>query len=125
MLGRFLFLALVFALSGCGGPVQNDQLSGPYRLWATDIEEQMHVCYALEDGCIGRIPATVFEVGFDDRYVVAASHPTANSVAYFYILRDVDGPRVDPSVSVRGPFDASAFAAERTRLGLPELKPIK
>ena len=84
----------------------------------------MHVCYAFEDGCVGRIPETVFQVGFDERYVVAASHPTPNSVAYFYIIRDLDGLLVDPSVSVRGPFDATAFAEERSRIGLPELKPI-
>jgi hypothetical protein len=123
MRGQLWLVALVFSLSGCG-PVYNEPISGPYRLWATDIEEQMHVCYALEDGCIGRIPETVFEVGFDDQYVVAATHPSPNSTAYFYIIRGTDGPNVDPSISVRGPFDATAFAAEQSRLGLPKLKSI-
>jgi len=125
MFRRLWLLMGAVVLCGCGGPVYDETLSGPYKLWATDIDEQMHVCYAFDGGCIGRIPATVFQVGFDERYVVAASQVTSNSVGYFYIIRDIDGVSVDPSVSVHGPFDATAFAEERSRMGLPELKPIK
>ena len=124
MRGRFWLLTLAVALSGCGY-IYDEPVSGPYRLVAVDIPEQMRVCYTLEGGdCVGRIPETVFEVGFDDRYIVASSRSPSNDVTYFYIIRAGDGPHVDPSVSVRGPFDATAFAGERSRLGLPELKPI-
>ena len=125
MRGRLRFLALAFAISGCG-PVNDERISGPYKLWATDIDEQLHVCYALEDGCIGRIPATVFEVGYDDRHIVAGvdQHNDGSEIRFYYIIRSLDGPLVDPSVSVKGPFFSDQFEQEKVRLALPQTRPV-
>jgi hypothetical protein len=87
------------------------------------------VCYHLADGdCVGRIPETVFAVGFNRDYVVAARHPhkftdttlDRSRSEYFYIVRSVDGPLVDPRQSLRGPFGETAFQREQKRLGLPD-----
>ena len=87
--------------------------------------EQMNVCYGLGNGdCVGRIPQTVFAVGWDKSYVVAARHPKndKSKVEYFYIIRAFDGPYVDPSMAVKGPFDSRSFEQERQRLALPALR---
>lgn len=120
---QFLLLALV--LTGCS-PVRDDHLSGPYRLWATDIDQQLQVCYAIKDGCIGRIPATVFEVGFDDRYVVAGvdEDNDGSHINYFYVVRALDGPLVDSAVAVKGPFHFVEFEQEKARLALPNAEPV-
>ena len=119
--------ALVAA--GCG-PVEYEEIDGPYRLVATDIDWDMAICYDLGDsGCAGRVPQTVFAVGYDSRYVVAARHPHEFSstsldksrTEYFYILRAADGPNGDTDKVVRGPFDRATFDRETRRLGLPAL----
>ena len=118
---RLRIAALVLlAVAGCGFE-HDEAIDGPYRLVATDVDEQMAVCYTLPDGCIGRVSATVYAVGYDSQYIVAARHPTSNRTAteYFYLARSLDGPLVDPSVSVRGPFDAATFEARRDKLHLP------
>src|SRR5688572_20649098 len=115
------FIALVVLTSGCGH-VGDRHIDGPYRLVTTDIEEDTIVCYSLKDGCIGRGPEGVFATAFTQMYVVAARHPPGDpsTTEFFYIDRALDGPHVDPSISVKGPFSAAAFATERSRLNLPE-----
>jgi hypothetical protein len=110
-------------LAGCGF-VHDERLDGPYRLNAIDVMSEMSICYDLGNGhCIGRISETVFAVGWNSAYVVAARHPynDKSKVEYFYLVRALDGPHVDPSVTVRGPFDLQSFGQERQRLGLPPL----
>src|SRR5258708_30187173 len=76
---------------------------------------------SIQDACVGRIGETVFAVGHDASYIVAARHPSNNRkvTEYFYLVRSMDGPIADPSASGRGPFDAGKFEAERVRLRLP------
>jgi hypothetical protein len=112
---------LCTALVTACGFVHDQKIDGPYRLVAIDVDEQMDVCYSIQDACVGRISETVFAVGHDASYIVAARHPSNNRkiTEYFYLVRSMDGPVADPSASVRGPFDAETFEAERIRLRLP------
>jgi hypothetical protein len=115
-------LPIALAVTACGF-VHDQTIDGPYRLVAIDVMEQMNVCYSIKDACVGRISETVFAVGHDASYIVAARHPlnNRNVTEYFYLIRSMDGPVADPSASVRGPFDAGKFEAERVRLRLPSL----
>jgi hypothetical protein len=119
---RLLAGSLLIAVTvvACGF-VHDQTIDGPYRLVAIDVEEQMDVCYSIQDACVGRIGETVFAVGHDASYIVAARHPANNRkvTEYFYLTRSMDGPIADPSASVHGPFDAGEFEAERVRLRLP------
>jgi hypothetical protein len=83
----------------------------------------MSVCYDTADGCIGRIPPTVYAVGADATFVVAARHPQANRsiTEYYYVVRSADTATVDTSAAVHGPFDTQAFEAVRSDLRLPPL----
>jgi len=115
-----------FALCGCRrfGPQ-----AGLLRLRVThyeshraDISEQMGVCYTLEKGdCIGRIPETVFSVGWNERFIVAKQHPSNNrSVTNYFILEMArDSKLADPSASVTGPLSAAAFEERVASRGLP------
>ncbi len=112
----------VGALSGCNSH-RDITIDGPYHLVAAGNDEDTSVCYDGPDGCIGRIPATVYAVGADANYVVAARHPEANRdiTEYYYVIRSADTPTVDTSAAVRGPLDTEAFDAARTQLHLPAL----
>ena len=114
---------MTIVLAACGF-VTDEHIDGPYRLVAIDVNEDMGVCYSVNRDCVGRIPETVFAVGWNNSFIVAARHPKndRSRVEYFYIDRAVDGTFVDPSVSVRGPFDSQAFEQEKRRLGLPPFR---
>jgi hypothetical protein len=118
---KALVLVLFTIPLGACGFVHDERIDGPYRLVAIDVWEEMAICYEIENGCIGRIPETVYTVGFDAKYLVAARHPNndQSKTEYYYLTRALDGPLIDPSATVSGPFNADEFEAERTRLNLP------
>jgi len=118
-----LVLVLAFlGLIGCSSH-RDITIDGPYHLVAGDEEEQMSVCYDGADGCIGRIPSTVYAVGADATYVVAARHPQANKTIteYYYVVRSADLGTADTSAAVHGPFGSQAFDGVRSELHLPAL----
>lgn len=124
---RFIFLPILSGLlASCDGG--SGRIDGPYLLDMVDIPEDGNVCYELEDGdCVERIPQTVFAVGYNSDFIVAARHPhrfgdrtlDRSRAEYFYIVRSLDGPLVTPADSVRGPFDLATFERYRRSLGLP------
>jgi hypothetical protein len=130
MLAPCLFVMAVL-FCGCGF-VHDEQLTGPYRLIALDTLDQMDVSYSLPGGgAVGRIPETVFSVGWNNRYIVAEQHPKNNrSITHFYYL-DIsrDSANADPSVSDTGPLTSAEFTRKRIELGLPEstrtIKPLQ
>ena len=116
--------AAALVLAACGFAT-DERLDGRYRLVAVDVNEDMSVCYSLENGsCIGRISETVFAVGWNNSFIVAARHPKndRSRVEYFYIDRAIDGELVDPSIAVNGPFDSDAFEQEKRRHALPAFR---
>lgn len=113
---------LALALAGCGGLVHEEQIVGNYYLIAVDTSDQMDVSYRVRDVYIGRIPETVFAVGWNDDYIVAKSHTPGGrgDTEYYYLVRALDSAYADPKVSVRGPLSSLEYGWEKRRLGLPE-----
>jgi hypothetical protein len=120
---RSCLIAIVAVFSASCDFVSDHHIDGPYRLVTLDLYEDSSICYSSDDnGCVGRGPSSVFATAFNSSYIVAASSPSGDrsKVEFFYIDRALDGPHVDSSVSVKGPFTPETFALERARLGLPE-----
>jgi hypothetical protein len=118
---RAALLIAALVLSGCGF-VHDEQLTGPYHLIAVDTLGEMSLSYRLPGGrAVGRIPQTVFSVGWDNRYIVARQHPGNNrSITQFYYLTiSRDSAYADPSVSVTGPMSEPEFLRKQAELGLP------
>jgi hypothetical protein len=103
---------------------------GPYRLVATDIDDDMAICWSTPGGgCLvdGLPGPTVFAVGFDDKYLVAAVHPSdfdappnRSIIHYYYVIRSPEEIKNFPSNGIRGPFNEVDFFVEKGRLHLPE-----
>ncbi|MYM94455.1 hypothetical protein [Duganella vulcania] len=120
-----LILLLLTQLVGCWQTVVFDEkITGPYRLSAIDITEEMSVCYELkeEDTCIGRIPEMVFSVGWNENFIVAKQHPSGNKAVtnYFILDRKKDAKYVDPSVTVKGPLSELEYKEKSNLMSLPE-----
>lgn len=122
---RLITLALVTLLSGCG-LIHDDHLVGRYHLMAENVPEQMKVSYYFphEEGWIGRIPETVFAVGWDKDYIVAKQHPKNNRrVTHFYYL-DITRDSADAGLraSVTGPLTEAEFIRKQAELHLPTFR---
>ena len=118
---QYGLVATAVLFSGCGF-VHDEHLVGPYRLIAVDVSEQMNVSYSLDSGeAVGRIPETVFAVGWDDHYIVAKQHPNNDRAVtnFFYLDIARDSKYADPSTSVVGPLTESDFSSKQTQLHLP------
>jgi hypothetical protein len=121
-------IAATLPLSACDAGPQ--RIAGPYTLQPVEQNTQLIVVYDQGGGnYISRVEETVFAVGADDRYVVAARHPHEPGYSpldktvteYFYIDRARDQPLADPTLAVVGPMDAASFQAASHTLGLPKL----
>lgn len=119
-----LFITVVFLITqmaSCGF-VSDEKLIGPYCLVAVDLDQQMSICYQIDKGdCVGRIPETIFALGWDEHYIVAKQHPAKKPPITNYFVIDIsrDSKYADPAVSVIGPLSASEFEEKRVLLGLP------
>jgi hypothetical protein len=106
----------------CCGFVHDEKLIGPYRLVAIDIPAEMSVCYTLQTkSCIGRIPETVFSVGWNERFIVAKQHPSKDKAVTNYFILDMakDSELSDPGGSVIGPLSSSEFIELSKSMTLP------
>jgi hypothetical protein len=114
-------ITLAIPLAACGF-VHDEKVIGPYRMVATDIDEEMALCYRLEDGgCVGRIDETVFAFGANAHFIVAKQHPRNDKTTTNYFILDIakDAPLADPKVSVTGPMSESEFLARARTSTLP------
>jgi hypothetical protein len=127
-MSRIVTIALLLLLSGCFGFVHDEVLVGRYRLVAVDGRDQMQMCWSIGDhgDCLGEglPPAMLFAAGFNEKYVVAAVHPSGPqgpTTWYFYVVRDPlnENNKVWVRHDTKGPFSESEYEAERTRLDLP------
>ena len=121
---QYGLVAAAALLSGCGF-VHDEHLVGPYRLIAVDVYEQMNLSYSLDSGnAVGRIPETVFAVGWDDHYIVAKRHPHNDRAVtqFFYLDIARDNKYADPRTSVVGPLTESDFRIKQAQLHLPHFR---
>ncbi len=119
-------LMSVLLVSGCGF-VHDEHITGPYRLIAVDVDNQMSISYDLGDGsAVGRINETVFAFGFDERFIVAKQNPNGDrSVTnFFYLDMTKDSKYADPTDSVTGPLTEKEFESEAKLLNLPKFSRI-
>jgi hypothetical protein len=94
---------VLLSLTACGMPVREEKLTGNYVLMATDLPEDLHICYLDDDTCYGGIDSTIARVGWDEKYIVALQHPSNDrSISnYYYIDLSV---KDSAWYGVKGPF---------------------
>ena len=115
-----LALLSVLLIPGCGF-VHDEHITGPYRLNAVDVDEQMSISYDLGGSAVGRTGETVFSYGFDKRFIVAKQHPNNDRsiTNYFYLDMTKDSKYAEPSDCVTGPLTQKEFEEDTKRLSLP------
>ena len=116
-----LYSAVASCFASCGF-VHDEEIVGPYRLIAVDTDSQMSVSYDVGNGStVGRIPETVFSIGYDQRYIVAKQHPDDNRtiINFFYLDMTKDSGYANSKDSVVGPLTEREYSVASAQLGLP------
>ena len=127
-------LSSVLAFACLFGEAPARRLSGPYLL--LNGYSDTRLAYDLGKGSsIGRVSSRVVAAGADERHVIVKRvpdgpyevHPRGPTLPdevwtpdpEFYILdRSLDGPYVDPSACVFGPFDHDGFLRKRAEMNV-------
>jgi hypothetical protein len=135
MAGNFraaYLVAFILAPAGCVRPPLppiGERIDGPYVLAAEIVSNNpgKMVCYQrATGGCDLRIAPPVVRLGWDEDFVSAAVRKAGapETLDYYYIVRDFDGPDADIMRVVKGPFDEAEFIEERRKHGVPGVAPL-
>ncbi|MFC5537624.1 hypothetical protein ACFPQ1_25120, partial [Rhodocytophaga aerolata] len=125
-----LFLALVF-LTGCIFDYSYEKkLIGGYYLDAIDSEESMQLTYKYEDSGVGEgiIGETIFDVGWNDKFIVVKQHPHQfgeplnKGLTNYYIVRVVHNTINYQTIknNIIGPLNGEEFNEMKKKLEVPE-----
>jgi hypothetical protein len=101
--------------------------SEDYRLvWIDAPAETSLVCKASDGTSLHLVGPTVFSIGADQKYIVAAQHPAVgfgfdrSVTRYFIVERIQRSGYADREKGVRGPLSKEEFERLTTTLSLPK-----
>lgn len=122
----FLILCLLY---GCIGVAIKENIFGNYYIVATDIDEDLSLTYhePIDGDNYGIIiQATVFAVGYNEKYIIAKQHPRAfpnppnKSITNFFILPLSKGFNWRTNNGLIGPLTLEQFNTKRKELNIPD-----
>lgn len=117
-----LFLFCILILEGCGGLAIKKNIVENYYLIASDDPARTFLSYhEYSDGTFyrGIIDATVFAVGFNDKYIIAKQHSANDTATNFYILPIKKAMDWETKSGLIGPLSSQEFNQKKTELNIP------
>ena len=102
----------------------NEWKSGDYAVYWIDSPSNRSLGFELKRGTyLGRVGPQVFAVGEDERWIVAGRFVDGDkkNAEFYYFSKNLDGKDKNSEDVVRGPFDRSAYLAEKHARNLPDL----
>jgi hypothetical protein len=121
MKGIAITILSVLFFQSCQTFVHEERIIDNFYLIAVDSDQEMHVSYKVssEGDFIGIIPAVVYSVGYDSKYVYAKQHPeTSNGKTNFYIVPISVSNVYRLQQEVMGPFNKHQFDKKLNELGV-------
>ena len=124
-----LLLIMCELLHGCTSFVIKDHLFGNYFLVAPDDGHQLGLAYYTPkdgDSYAAIISATVFAVGYNEKYLIAKQHPFIFSrppnkdTTNYYILQITNDFNFRTMDGLFGPLTLDQFILKRHELGIPD-----
>jgi len=117
---QILVIVVGFFLTSCFDS-STEIIDGNYVVERWDIDANTCLSYQLPSGSsIGRVEGRVVNLGWNNDFFIVERIPRGLKTSEFFIIdRRLDGPYVDPSVTVFGPFMKKDFSKERKEIGVP------
>jgi hypothetical protein len=115
-------------LQGCGAVI-NDHLFGKYYLIAVDDDHQLSLSFRspeYEETYLTIVPATVFAIGYNERYFIVKQHPylfsnaPINQITNYYIYPITGELGKTNTSGLIGPLTLSQFLFQRKKLNIPD-----
>jgi len=103
------------------------QIGENYFVRCIESRERMSICFGTSDFNEGIIGQTVYEVHWNDQYILAKRHPSnlgskKKEVTEYYILKKVIFGEAKASPNMYGPFILKEYEKKKEELGLLELE---
>jgi hypothetical protein len=104
------------------------QIGENYFIRWVNTRESMDIGFGMKDGSEGLIKETVFEVHWNDEYIIAKRHPRDGtgddginrSITEYYILKKVKFGEAKASQNMFGPLIKEEYKSKKAELGLIE-----
>ena len=125
MMKTISFLLILLIFTGCGGLAIKEKIIDSYYLVAVDIDEDCSLSYQEptdEDNHGIVIGATVFAVGYNDKYMLVKQHPRTfpsppdKKITNYYILPLKKGMDWRSKNGLIGPLTITQFDEKRKEL---------
>jgi hypothetical protein len=128
-------LTIVFALTSCFGMFDSssDRIIDSYHVLWIDMQENRGISKEVEGSSgsfIGIVPNYVFEVGYNEHFIIAKQHPMSGhhegfniitSVTNYFVI-DMDNPTTRTGYLVYGPLSRWEFDSLSTKLKLENIQ---
>ena len=127
ILWLWLSLLTLGSLTSCSDYAVD--LGGGYILRAIDGKENMAVAYGDKSFSVAIVDQTVFEVLWNDDFILARRHPSKLGVEVatikrdsieYYIVEKIANEKDNPHRKVKGPLNLAEYEVELRQLGLNE-----
>jgi len=122
-----IILLTLFYCCNFSGFVYKKQIIDKYYLIAIDIDEQMTICYPINNGdFIGIIDETVYSIGYNKDFIIAKQHPFKlpnnyeKSKTNYFIIPISKKRSIIPEDNVIGPLTKAEFETNRKNLNIPD-----
>lgn len=122
----FTFLLLFGFLQSCD--YYQKQIGESYFIRAVNSRETMDIGFGKKEGSEGIVDQTVFEVHWDEEYILAKRHPLESpgndginrNITEYYILKKVIYGEAKASHNMYGPLAKEEYESKKEELGLIE-----
>jgi hypothetical protein len=120
-----IILVIVFSIS-CDYWYQK-QIGENYFIRCIESRDRMDIGFGTSESSEGLIGNTVFEVHWNNKYILAKRHPahlgaSRKSVIEYYVVKKVKFGEAKASQNMYGPLNLEEYEKKKRELGLDEGK---
>ena len=118
-----LIFGIILFLSACDYNY-NKQIGDHYFIRCIENRQRMNIGFGTEELSEGIIEGTVFEVHWNDDYILAKRHPISKGkdVTEYYVIKKVVFGEEKASENMFGPLTLDEFEAKKKELSIQEEK---
>lgn len=126
---KIWYIVLIFVIFSCSGFALKKHVVGNYYLIATDVVEDIDLCYyePKDNQNYGSITgSTIFAIGFNNKYIIAKQHPRTfpnppdTTQTNYYILPIKSSMDWRSKNGLMGPLTLEQFNEKRKELNIPK-----
>ena len=130
MIKIILCLSSLLFISCLGSEFERERITNDYYLTTTDnYNKDVYINFKLQNGdFVGVVSATVFSVGYNEKYIIARQHPfdypnkVDTSIIKYYIIPIYKKSTFSPEEGVLGPLSLRDFKSRCVTLGISNVR---